>query len=400
MVIKENTLEKMSGVVSPTVSKEFGRWARYMYEHVRFNMPDSPIHAYGHCERVLLYSLMLCEKIYGDNREAMDILAAASTFHDSRRQYDYLDTGHGARAAVYYKEYCDSHPDLVYHEESAWLMRYHDLDDKVGIEAIKKHFGADAERVLKLYAIFKDADALDRWRLGSCGLDSRYLRLKESHELVDFARELVAATVDPELLADTDRQVKETMNKGKRLLLVIDPQVDFINGSLAVNGAERAMNELAGYIRNHKDRYAMIVMSADWHPYDHCSFADMGGMWPRHCVHDTVGAAIWPAVFSAAYETAGETVVLHKGERSDREEYSIFQNEDAAGVIADIVGSMGIREIDICGIAGDVCVLSSLKDGMEFLPSCRFRVLERYSPSIDGGKSLEDYVKCSDLMSE
>lgn len=202
--------------VSPSVRREFERWALYMYAHVRFNMPDSPIHAFGHCERVLLFSLMLCEEVFGDDHEAMDTLALTSIFHDSRRQDDYLDTGHGARAAVYYKDYCNSHPDITYSEISAYLMRYHDLDDRLGIQAIRKHFSAGADRALKMYAIFKDADALDRWRLGSYGLDPRYLRLDESHGLVDFARGLVAATVDPELLADIDRRVRETMKNFKK----------------------------------------------------------------------------------------------------------------------------------------------------------------------------------------
>ena len=57
-------------------------------------------------------------------------------------------------------------------------MRYHDLDDKVGIEAIRKAFPENHERVEKLYAIFKDADALDRWRLGRWGLDENIYGLR------------------------------------------------------------------------------------------------------------------------------------------------------------------------------------------------------------------------------
>lgn len=42
-----------------------------------------------------------------------------------------------------------------------------------------------------LYQIFKDADALDRFRLGSDGLDVNFIRTKEAHELVEFAKELL-----------------------------------------------------------------------------------------------------------------------------------------------------------------------------------------------------------------
>lgn len=178
----------------------------------------------------------------------------------------------------------------------------------------------------------------------------------------------------------------------KKLLLIIDPQVDFITGSLAVLGADSAMDGLADYIRQSDGGYVMKIITADCHPYDHCSFVDNGGEWPRHCVHDTVGAAIWPAVFTAAYATSGGSLVLHKGERRDAEEYSIFQNASSAAAIIEVVENLGINDIDICGIAGDVCVLSSLRDGMRLIPGCRFRVLERFTPSIDGGKCLADYM--------
>ena len=65
---------------------------------------------------------------------------------------------------------------MTYHPETVYLMRYHDLDDSKGVEAIRKAFGKDADRVVRLYEIFKDADALDRWRLGPDGLDPKYLR--------------------------------------------------------------------------------------------------------------------------------------------------------------------------------------------------------------------------------
>lgn len=47
------------------------------------------------------------------------------------------------------------------------------------------------EKIVTLYKIFKDADALDRWRLGHDGLDEAYLRNDEAGELVDFSRKLV-----------------------------------------------------------------------------------------------------------------------------------------------------------------------------------------------------------------
>lgn len=212
MIIPETEIDNLQ----PIVRDMFRQWAGFMYGRVRFNMPDSPIHALGHCERVLLYALVLGVEIFGDDREALEILAHASAFHDTRRQDDYLDTGHGARAAVYYRQFCEDNPDITFHPESVLLMRYHDLDDTLGREAVENDFPADVRRVGKLYDIFKDADALDRWRLGRRGLDPRFLRTPESRRLVEYARRLVGETVDPHLLASIEREVDEAIERQRK----------------------------------------------------------------------------------------------------------------------------------------------------------------------------------------
>ena len=73
-------------------------------------------------------------------------------------------------------------------------MKYHDQDDKVGMEAIANARPEDKEQAIRLYGIFKDADALDRFRLGANGLEIRFLRNQEAMRLVDFARDLVRQT--------------------------------------------------------------------------------------------------------------------------------------------------------------------------------------------------------------
>ncbi len=211
MIIPEAEMNKLP----PIVRDLCRQWAGFMHDRVRFNMPDSPIHALGHCERVLLYALIMGNRIFGDDGEQLEILAHSAVFHDTRRQDDYLDTGHGARAAVYYKEFCEENDDITYHPESVLLMRYHDLDDSKGYKAIENEFPADTRRVDKLYDIFKDADALDRWRIGRNGLDPGYLRTPESRELVGYARNLVLETVDRDFLAFIERQVDAAIERQK-----------------------------------------------------------------------------------------------------------------------------------------------------------------------------------------
>lgn len=182
------------------------------------------------------------------------------------------------------------------------------------------------------------------------------------------------------------------MKSSRRALLIIDPQIDFINGTLPVPGAIEAMDLLAVYIEAHAGDYRLKIMTADSHPYDHFSFIENGGQWPRHCVHDTVGAAIWPAVFSAVYSTPGDSHIFHKGQLKDAEEYSIFNNSFATAEIARLLHENRITHVDLCGLAGDVCVLSSLKDARRLFPYLNINVLTPYSPSIDGGHALSAYI--------
>lgn len=182
-----------------------------------------------------------------------------------------------------------------------------------------------------------------------------------------------------------------------RLLLIIDPQIDFINGSLPISGAEEAMNNLADYISCNSGKYSLKIVTADRHPFYHCSFSDCGGEWPRHCVHDTTGAAIWQPLFMPLYETEGRVRFLYKGESEDKDEYSIFKNPEAARIILGLVENEEIEKIDICGLAGDVCVLQSLRDGIELFGAEKFNVLTAYSPSIDGDKALLDIIEKQNL---
>lgn len=178
----------------------------------------------------------------------------------------------------------------------------------------------------------------------------------------------------------------------KRLLLIIDPQYDFINGTLQVPEAQRIMDELADYISNQDGQYLCKAITMDWHPWDHCSFDDKGGEWPRHCVQHSYGAAVYQPVLEAAQKTKGEVILLTKGTDAGREEYSILKNSPSADRLLGYILRHGIERIDVCGIAGDICVLNTLKDLDLANLTDRLSVLERYCPSLDGGKALSDYA--------
>ena len=172
----------------------FNYWSNYMDENIHFSLTESEIHSKAHCERVLMNALLIGHRIYGDAPIDLTCLAHASIFHDSCRWDDNLDTGHGARAAEYYASYCKQY-HLDFSKEASYCMKYHDRDDLDGIAAINNNFEDNANHAISLYQIFKDADALDRYRFGKYGVDKSFIRHKESIELMSTAWELVMNTM-------------------------------------------------------------------------------------------------------------------------------------------------------------------------------------------------------------
>ena len=185
----------------------------------------------------------------------------------------------------------------------------------------------------------------------------------------------------------------------RKMLIVVDPQIDFISGLLPVPGAAEAMNQLADYVKANGDDYALMVVSNDWHPYDHCSFAPNGGPWPVHCVQNSEGAATYWPLLEALYQSETETLFLQKGDLRHREEYSIVQNTGAREFFENTLDNSLLADadcqyqyVDVCGIAGDVCVLNTLRDLLPIVGADRLRVLTRFAPSLDGGKALQAFI--------
>lgn len=170
------------------VDKLYERWYTFMEQNVKFWLPDSEWHTKTHCARVLLLTLLIGYQ-RGLSDEEQDALGMAAVFHDSRRLDDGIDQGHGGRAAEYYRDYCRKH-DLPYNEQTYYIISYHDQDDSLGFSEIEKSPALN-ERALLLYQIFKDADALDRFRLGPDAMNIHFLRTEEAYELVHFAKDLL-----------------------------------------------------------------------------------------------------------------------------------------------------------------------------------------------------------------
>lgn len=139
-----------------------------------------------------------------------------------------------------------------------------------------------------------------------------------------------------------------------RALLVIDFQNDFCpGGALAVaEGDEIAerVNELAA-----SGDYELVVATRDWHPADHGSFSERGGAWPVHCVQDTPGAELHPALNRSRID-----LVVDKGQNPGTEGYSGFDETELARLLRE----RGIDSVTVVGLATDYCVKNTALDAL------------------------------------
>ena len=155
-------------------------------------------------------------------------------------------------------------------------------------------------------------------------------------------------------------------------LLVVDVQNDFCpGGALAVPRGDEVVplvNRLAGC-------FAHVVLTQDWHPAGHQSFAsshpgkrpfetvtvDYGQqiLWPDHCVQGTVGAQ-----FHDGLQIPHAELVLRKGFRPTIDSYSaLYENDRKTPTgLAGYLRERGLTRIFIAGLAFDFCVRYSAED--------------------------------------
>lgn len=148
-----------------------------------------------------------------------------------------------------------------------------------------------------------------------------------------------------------------------RGLLIVDVQNDFCEGgSLAVAGGSAAAGAIARYLRASAPRYETVVGSQDWHVDPGAHFAedpDYRDSWPVHCVADTPGAALHPALDAGVF-----AALFRKGAYGAA--YSAFEGRDEGGrTLEDVLYGHGVERLDVAGIATDYCVRCTGLDALE-----------------------------------
>jgi nicotinamidase/pyrazinamidase len=180
-------------------------------------------------------------------------------------------------------------------------------------------------------------------------------------------------------------------------LVVIDLQNDFCpGGALAVAGGD----EIVPIVNSLIEQFDHVVMTQDWHPAGHSSFASSHPgkqpfetvempygtqtLWPDHCIQSTHGA-----MFHSGLKWDKGQIVIRKGFRSAIDSYSAFYENDHATPtgLGGYLKERGIGKVTLCGLATDFCVafsaIDARKHGLDVtvkLDACR---------SIDLGGSMD-----------
>lgn len=186
------------------------------------------------------------------------------------------------------------------------------------------------------------------------------------------------------------------MNKNQALI-VVDVQNDFLEtGSLPVPEGSKVIP----VINKVMPLFQTVVLTQDWHPAEHKSFAsnhedkkpyDVTTMpygqqvlWPVHCVQNSKGAEL-----AEALEVKGTEFNVRKGTNPEVDSYSAFFEADGKSktILADWLRDQGITEVFLCGLATDFCVswsaLDAVKEGFKTF------IIEDACRGINVGGSME-----------
>lgn len=151
-------------------------------------------------------------------------------------------------------------------------------------------------------------------------------------------------------------------------LIIVDPQIDFCpGGQLAVAGGDAIM---AG-IDTLSARFRHVVVTQDWHPAGHLSFASSHPgrrpfdtvampygeqvLWPDHCIQGTAGAEFHPDVKNAVGRAQ---LIIRKGHIPAVDSYSaFFENDKVTRTgLAGYLRDQQVRRCVFVGLAYDFCV--------------------------------------------
>ncbi len=199
------------------------------------------------------------------------------------------------------------------------------------------------------------------------------------------------------------------MQPNDAVLIVVDVQNDFCpGGALAVPDGDAVV----GIVSRIAKQFSAVVMTQDWHPADHISFASQHAgrapfetvelpygtqvLWPDHCVQGTAGAAFHPGLV-----VPGVQAVFRKGFRRMVDSYSGFLEADRTSTtgLGGYLAERGLGRVFVAGLATDFCVAWTALDAQAL--GLDVTVIEDAcrgidAPTIPGGTLADAWRRMSD----
>ena len=159
-----------------------------------------------------------------------------------------------------------------------------------------------------------------------------------------------------------------------KALIIVDVQQDFCSGgALAVPGGELIVPQVNAL----QKKFDLVVLTQDWHPPNHQSFISQHPgkkifdqiilqginqtLWPDHCIQGSSGADFHPDLM-----TDGVAAIFRKGMDKNMDSYSgFFENDHKKNTgLSGYLKDLKVKEIYVCGLAGDYCVFFTAKDAI------------------------------------
>lgn len=185
--------------------------------------------------------------------------------------------------------------------------------------------------------------------------------------------------------------------KKSSVLIVIDVQNDFCpGGKLAVAGGDDTVPLINAMMKD----FTHVVLTQDWHPADHSSFASQHAgaaaftsiempygpqtLWPDHCIIGSIGAD-----FHKGLDKTKAELIIRKGFRKAIDSYSAFFENDhkTPTGLGGYLRERGFTDVTLVGLAFDYCVRYSAEDAKAL--GFNVTVVERATRAIDLGGTAD-----------
>ena len=184
----------------------------------------------------------------------------------------------------------------------------------------------------------------------------------------------------------------------KKALVIVDMQNDFVDGALGTPEAQAIVPKVADYIRTHADKDTVLVFTKDTHGTNYMETQEGKHLPVAHCVKDTHGWELAPAIQEALYDVRGkydpcDTYFPYMNDHIITK--PTFGSLDFVNLLYALNDDYGIDEITLMGLCTGICVLSNAMLAKATLPEVPVRVVEECSACVtpDSHKTAIDAMR-------